>query len=113
MKGRFDWEVLGQTAKRRKPRRKTVNWLHVNIGEWEAKRLRALADCIGCELRGFLEAAVRAYYRGCEEDLKRECGIRIDEAVKMSRAERREIGSRRQAIRQAALYCGVCCSEKN
>lgn len=93
--------------------RQRLNWLRVNIGDWEAKRLRALADCMGFEFRGFLSAAVRQFYREHEEEFQRECGIGIREAEKLSRARRREIGRQRQEIRRACLYFGVCCSEKN
>jgi len=114
MNGRFDFAAVSLTTKPTKGRRrKTENWLHVNIGEWEAKRLRALADCMGFEFRGFLAAAVRAAGRDSAEELKRESGIKIEDAVKLSRARRREIGQRRQEIRRGCLYYGVCCAGRN
>jgi len=101
MNARFDLKPFGQTVKPRKPRRKSVNWLHVNIGAWEAKRLRALADCLGCELRGFLESAVRASCREYEEEIARELGVEKFEASAMSRAQRREFARRRWQIKRA------------
>jgi len=101
MNARFDLKAFRQTVKPRKPRRKSVNWLHVNIGAWEAKRLRALADCLGWELRGFLESAVRESYRKYEEEIARELGVERFEASAMSRAQRREFAERRWQIKRA------------
>jgi hypothetical protein len=114
MNGRFDFAAVSLTTKPTKGRRrKTANWLHVNIGEWEAKRLRALADCMGLEFRCFLETAVRTHASEHEEELEREMGMKLADVLKMSRARRREIGRKRQEIRRGCLNYGVCCADKN
>ncbi len=113
MNGRFDFRVFAQTAKPAKPCRQAANWLRVNIGAAEAKRLRALAECMGFNFRDFLEAAVRAHGREYEMELERENGVKIEDVLQMSRARRREIGRKRQELRRGCLHYGVCCADKN
>jgi hypothetical protein len=77
--------------------RKRKNWLHVNIGEREAKNLRALAECLGITLRTFLELAIRHDAYATADSLK----IKVWEAANIPRARRREIARQNWKCDQA------------
>jgi len=72
--------------------RKKKNWLHVNIGEGEAKELRALAECMGMTLRGFLLGAVGKAKRAAAKEL----GVKSWDAIKIDRRRRKEMATARR-----------------
>ena len=63
LKSRIKLAAPVKVGPKRKRKRRAKSWLHVNIGEREAKELRALAECLNQDLRGFLERAVRSAER--------------------------------------------------
>jgi hypothetical protein len=77
--------------------RQEKNWLKVNIGEREAKELRALVECYGIEFRGFLASAIRAKARNIEELLN----LKPWDAAKISRQGRLAMGRRRWEVWRA------------
>jgi hypothetical protein len=95
----------GQGSKPARNRR-LKNWLAVNIGEHEAKALRALAECYGVELRSFLEFAIRSKAREVAEIV----GVETWDALKIPRQRRREMGRR---FRDYRLAIGGCNAGKN
>jgi hypothetical protein len=82
---------------KRAQNRQKKNWLHVNIGAQEAKELRALAECYGCNLRSFLEQAVRFHTLEVGELLK----LKPWEAVKILRRRRLAMARRNWEIWRA------------
>jgi hypothetical protein len=87
------------SAKISKPplRRRKKSWLHVNIGEREAKQMRALVQCFGLELRTFLELAIRHEVAGLGVLLN----IRWWEAIKIPRAKRKAMARHYRQMCQA------------
>jgi hypothetical protein len=88
-------QIAGEARAARKCKK---NWLHVNIGESEAKELRALAKCWGLDLRTFLELGVRSYKR----ELEKKLNITAEVATKMTRKQRVEFNERHRLFWQAA-----------
>jgi hypothetical protein len=88
-------------AGKKKPaqKRRAKNWIHVNIGEAEAKEIRALAECMDIEYRGFLYNAISNAVRKAERLLN----INSSEVTKIPRWRRREIGRRSRELHNALM----------
>jgi hypothetical protein len=90
-------------AGKKKPaqKRRPKNWIHVNIGESDAKRIRALAECMQIEYRGFLYNAIKRAVREAEQLLN----IGSWEVTKIPRKRRLEMGRRHHELAVALRYC--------
>jgi hypothetical protein len=77
------------------------NWLSVNIGDGEAKEIRALSECLGVEYRQFLSQAVRS----AVSDAERRLQISLHQASALSRKRRLEMGRRNWEFFLALAYC--------
>ncbi|MGO8699625.1 MAG: hypothetical protein ACLQVY_18150 [Limisphaerales bacterium] len=98
---RSNWNPIpSPQAAKKTIAKKPKNWLSVNIGEDEAKGLRALAECAGIEFRTFLEMGVRHFGFELEKELKKK---RWD-AAKMSRARRKAMGRNYRQLVQSIQW---------
>lgn len=99
-------ELKSRPAKRLRKGSKAV--LSVVISRRYIEQLRAVADCLGIELRSF---AYYALWGKANEEARRQFGLEPEDLLAMTKPERAELAKQYNAVRRNSIFIRETISE--